>query len=203
MCASSRAAIPWACAASGWPRATASSRSSILPLDASGEERAAYLKMRRAMPRARRPSRSRARGGGARPKTRGRDADAGAFRRDVGGRAVHPDDLGQRLRQAHVVLRISASPGAAAKALSPWRSTPATANLVASIRSKHGDEIMLVTDGGQLIRCPVEGIRVVGRAAGRHRLQYRRRRKRSSRSSGSARNEAIDGEEGEAADGEV
>ena len=26
-----------------------------------------------------------------------------------------------------------------------------------------GDEIMLVTDGGQLIRCPVDGIRVAGR----------------------------------------
>src|SRR5262249_34472856 len=26
------------------------------------------------------------------------------------------------------------------------------------------DEIMLVTDGGQLIRCPVEGIRIAGRA---------------------------------------
>jgi DNA gyrase subunit A len=25
------------------------------------------------------------------------------------------------------------------------------------------DEIMLVTDGGQLIRCPVEGIRIAGR----------------------------------------
>jgi DNA gyrase subunit A len=26
-----------------------------------------------------------------------------------------------------------------------------------------GDEIMLVTNGGQLIRCPVDGIRVAGR----------------------------------------
>ncbi len=26
-----------------------------------------------------------------------------------------------------------------------------------------GDQIMLVTDGGQLIRCPVEGIRIAGR----------------------------------------
>ena len=36
--------------------------------------------------------------------------------------------------------------------------------LVASFPVEHGDEIMLVTDGGQLIRCPVEGIRVAGRA---------------------------------------
>nr|WP_131193925.1 DNA gyrase subunit A [Lichenihabitans psoromatis] len=35
--------------------------------------------------------------------------------------------------------------------------------LVASFPVEHADEIMLVTDGGQLIRCPVEGIRVAGR----------------------------------------
>ncbi|HQF30379.1 MAG TPA: DNA gyrase subunit A [Hyphomicrobiales bacterium] len=36
--------------------------------------------------------------------------------------------------------------------------------LVASFPVEHGDQIMLVTDGGQLIRCPVEGIRVAGRS---------------------------------------
>ena len=35
--------------------------------------------------------------------------------------------------------------------------------LVASFPVEDSDEIMLVTDGGQLIRCPVEGIRVAGR----------------------------------------
>ncbi|WP_159732230.1 DNA gyrase subunit A [Methylosinus sp. Ce-a6] len=37
--------------------------------------------------------------------------------------------------------------------------------LVASFPVGRGDEIMLVTDGGQLIRCPVEGIRIAGRGA--------------------------------------
>ena len=36
--------------------------------------------------------------------------------------------------------------------------------LVASFPVEHGDEVMLVTNGGQLIRCPVEGIRTAGRA---------------------------------------
>jgi DNA gyrase subunit A len=36
--------------------------------------------------------------------------------------------------------------------------------LVASFPVEPSDQIMLVTDGGQLIRCPVEGIRVAGRA---------------------------------------
>src|SRR5574337_1812916 len=35
--------------------------------------------------------------------------------------------------------------------------------LVASMPVAETDQIMLVTDGGQLIRCPVAGIRVVGR----------------------------------------
>jgi DNA gyrase subunit A len=29
---------------------------------------------------------------------------------------------------------------------------------------EEADQIMLVTDGGQLIRCPVNGIRIAGRA---------------------------------------
>ncbi|MBI1981661.1 MAG: DNA gyrase subunit A [Methylocystis sp.] len=37
--------------------------------------------------------------------------------------------------------------------------------LIASFPVGQGDEIMLVTDGGQLIRCPVDGIRIAGRGA--------------------------------------
>jgi DNA gyrase subunit A len=37
--------------------------------------------------------------------------------------------------------------------------------LVASFPVEHSDQIMLVTNGGQLIRCPVEGIRIVGRGS--------------------------------------
>ena len=36
--------------------------------------------------------------------------------------------------------------------------------LVASFPVEDADQIMLVTDNGQLIRCPVEGIRVAGRS---------------------------------------
>ncbi len=35
--------------------------------------------------------------------------------------------------------------------------------LIASMPVEDGDEIVLVTNGGQLIRCPVDGIRVAGR----------------------------------------
>jgi DNA gyrase subunit A len=36
-------------------------------------------------------------------------------------------------------------------------------NLVASFAIEHSDQIMLVTDGGQLIRCPVDDVRIAGR----------------------------------------
>jgi len=40
---------------------------------------------------------------------------------------------------------------------------PRIGQLVASFPVEHTDQLMLVTDGGQLIRCPVEGIRIAGR----------------------------------------
>ena len=46
-------------------------------------------------------------------------------------------------------------------------------------RSRHADQIMLVTNGGQLIRVPVDGIRIVGpRHAGRHASSTPARRAR-------------------------
>jgi DNA gyrase subunit A len=36
-------------------------------------------------------------------------------------------------------------------------------NLVASFPVEDSDQIMLVTDGGQLIRCPVFDVRIAGR----------------------------------------
>ena len=37
-------------------------------------------------------------------------------------------------------------------------------NLIASFPIEEPDQIMVVTDGGQLIRCPVNGIRIAGRS---------------------------------------
>ncbi|HSM19343.1 MAG TPA: DNA gyrase C-terminal beta-propeller domain-containing protein, partial [Hyphomicrobiales bacterium] len=36
--------------------------------------------------------------------------------------------------------------------------------LVASFPVENGDQIMLVTDGGHLIRCPIDDIRIIGRS---------------------------------------
>ena len=40
---------------------------------------------------------------------------------------------------------------------------PQEVELLASFPIEESDQIMLVTDGGQLIRCPVDGIRIAGR----------------------------------------
>jgi DNA gyrase subunit A len=42
--------------------------------------------------------------------------------------------------------------------------TEKNGRLVGSFPVEESDQIMLVTDGGQLIRCPVNGIRIAGRA---------------------------------------
>jgi DNA gyrase subunit A len=42
--------------------------------------------------------------------------------------------------------------------------TGKTGQLAASFPVEESDQIMLVTDGGQLIRCPVNGIRIAGRS---------------------------------------
>ena len=42
--------------------------------------------------------------------------------------------------------------------------TAKTGRVVASFPVEEADQIMLVTDGGQLIRCPVNGIRIAGRS---------------------------------------
>ena len=42
--------------------------------------------------------------------------------------------------------------------------TEKNGRLVGSFPVEETDQIMLVTDGGQLIRCPIDGIRIAGRA---------------------------------------
>ena len=123
----------------------------------------------------------RRRTGGGRGRCRGGAGAGGqhhrawraALCRNVGGRAVHPDGFRARLRQALVVLRVPDH--------QPWWERhrrhgdlrgkkgaetikEKIGRLVASFPVEEADQIMLVTDGGQLIRCPVNGIRIAGRS---------------------------------------
>lgn len=54
--------------------------------------------------------------------------------------------------------------GRGGKGITAMVTGPRNGRLVASFPVEPGDQIMLVTDGGQLIRCPVEGIRIASRA---------------------------------------
>jgi len=54
--------------------------------------------------------------------------------------------------------------GRGGKGIVAMAITEKNGRIVASFPVEETDQIMLVTDGGQLIRCPVEGIRIAGRA---------------------------------------
>jgi DNA gyrase subunit A len=54
--------------------------------------------------------------------------------------------------------------GRGGKGIVAMAITEKNGRLVASFSVEESDQIMLVTDGGQLIRCPVDGIRIAGRS---------------------------------------
>ena len=54
--------------------------------------------------------------------------------------------------------------GRGGKGIVAMTVTEKNGRLVASFPIEDSDQIMLVTDGGQLIRCPVDGIRIAGRS---------------------------------------
>jgi DNA gyrase subunit A len=54
--------------------------------------------------------------------------------------------------------------GRGGKGIVAMSVTERNGRLVASFPIEESDQIMLVTNGGQLIRCPVDGIRIAGRS---------------------------------------
>jgi DNA gyrase subunit A len=131
--------------------------------EASGEERAAYLKMRRAM-------------AGETGEEQGVEPEAEAL--PAVEAALSTERYAQMSAAEQIILTISEKgygkrsssfeyrlTGRGGKGIVAMAAVAArNGKLVASFPVEDGDEIMLVTDGGQLIRCPVEGIRVAGRA---------------------------------------
>src|SRR5260370_359279 len=59
---------------------------------------------------------------------------------------------------------LSRPPGGGGKGIVAMSVNGRNGKLVASFPVEDSDQIMLVTDKGQLIRCPVEGIRIAGRS---------------------------------------
>ncbi|GGH21462.1 DNA gyrase subunit A [Alsobacter metallidurans] len=130
-------------------------------VEASAEERAAYLKMRRAI-----------QGEAASDEVAADDEEAA----DAPAAAISQERYAALSAREQVILTLSQNgygkrtsayevrvTGRGGKGIVAMVVNDRNGPLVASFPVDHSDQIMLVTDGGQLIRCPVEGIRIAGR----------------------------------------
>jgi DNA gyrase subunit A len=131
-------------------------------VEATGEERAAYLKMRRAVT----------------GEQMGSDADAVDDAEETEGAnfSLSQERYAEMSAQEQCILTLSEKgygkrtvsyeyriTGRGGKGITAMAVNTRNGKLVASFPVENSDQIMLVTDGGQLIRVPVEGIRIVGR----------------------------------------
>jgi DNA gyrase subunit A len=133
-------------------------------VEATADERAAYLRMRRAV------------------QGEGQEEAGAVVEAEEGGEDVATDASLTQERYAdlsareQVVLTLSQNgfgkrtsayeirvTGRGGKGIVAMAVNDRNGPLVGSFPVEDGDQIMLVTDGGQLIRCPVAGIRVAGR----------------------------------------
>jgi DNA gyrase subunit A len=131
-------------------------------VETSSDERSAYLKMRRAV----------AGEGAAEEAAADTEAEetSGSFQ-------LSQERYVEMSAQEQVVLTVSVNgfgkrtssyeyrtTGRGGKGIVAMSVNNRNGNLVASFPVEEADQIMLVTDKGQLIRCPVEGIRIAGRS---------------------------------------
>jgi DNA gyrase subunit A len=133
-------------------------------LDCTADERTAYLRWRRLM-----------RGEGDEAAANG-DAAAGDEEAEGEGELT-PERYAMMSAAEQVILTLSQNgfgkrsssfeyrvTGRGGKGITAMAVTKRNGPLVASFPVEENDQIMLVTNGGQLIRCPVDGIRIAGRA---------------------------------------
>jgi DNA gyrase subunit A len=135
-------------------------------LDADADERAAYLKLSRM-------ARGEAEADSAQEAAPESEIDTG----EVSGDGELAMERIEEMAQAEqFVLTLSANgygkrsssfeyrtTGRGGKGITAMVVNDRNGRLVQSFPVAHSDQIMLVTDGGQLIRCPVSGIRIAGR----------------------------------------
>ncbi|MBO0734455.1 MAG: DNA gyrase subunit A, partial [Methylocapsa sp.] len=134
-------------------------------IDAESGERLAYLKMRRAI-------------AGEVLLESGEAAADEAAGDETPGQSISPERYARMSAAEQIILAISANgygkrtssyeyriTGRGGKGIVAMAVNQRNGKLVAAMPVEEGDEIMLVTDGGKLIRCPVDGIRIAGRTA--------------------------------------
>jgi DNA gyrase subunit A len=132
--------------------------------EASAEERAAYLKQASALRRS--------------EDTEDEEAVADVDAEEVSADAVtlSPERFSDMQAAEQFVLTVSKkgfgkrsssfefrTSGRGGKGIVAMVANDRNGRLLASFPIEESDQIMLVTDGGQLIRCPVDGIRIAGR----------------------------------------
>ena len=133
--------------------------------EADSGERLAYLRMRRAVAGDVSPE----------PSTETIGEEAGSEEAPVAAN-LSSDRYAAMSATEQIILTVSANgygkrtssyeyriTGRGGKGIVAMAVNQRNGQLVASMPVEDGDEIMLVTNGGQLIRCPVDGIRVAGR----------------------------------------
>ena len=140
-------------------------------IEAESGERMAYLKMRRAIAgEATAEASEGATETGETPGEEGNGEEAQAAQ-------LAPERYAQMSAAEEIILTISSKgygkrtssfeyriTGRGGKGIVAMAVNQRNGPLVASMPVEESDEIMLVTDGGRLIRCPVEDIRVAGRS---------------------------------------
>ena len=127
-------------------------------VDATSDERLAYIKMRRAI------------AGEVATDDGAQDEEASV------GAALSQERYAELSAREQIVLTLSENgygkrssayeiriTGRGGKGIVAMVVNDRNGKLVGSFPVEQSDQIMLVTDGGQLIRCPVDGIRVAGR----------------------------------------
>ena len=130
-------------------------------VEASSDERSAYLKMRRAV-----------------AGETGTEEPVDTEGEEISGSLqLSQERYAEMSAQEQVVLTVSVNgygkrtssyeyrtTGRGGKGIVAMSVNNRNGKLVASFPVEDSDQIMLVTDNGQLIRCPVEGIRIAGRS---------------------------------------
>jgi DNA gyrase subunit A len=150
------------------------SQSILRHLDVSAEERVAYLKRANAV--------RRSQNGDELEETAADAEETAASTIELGEQRyvemsaaeqfiLTLSERGQGKRSSSYEYRITNRGGKGIVAMAIWEGKKGAETikekigpLVASFPVEESDQIMLVTDGGQLIRCPVNGIRIAGRS---------------------------------------
>ncbi|HMF07344.1 MAG TPA: DNA gyrase subunit A [Methylocella sp.] len=133
-------------------------------MDADSGERLAYIKMRRAV------------AGEVLPEFGESSSEEAGVEDGDSAQTISPERYAEMSAAEQIILAVSANGYGKRSSSYEYRVTSRggkgivamavnerNGKLVAAMPVEDGDEIMLVTNGGKLIRCPVDGIRIAGR----------------------------------------